>query len=79
MEKTDDIEALTDLDTEFWGLVVEGADNIAYRLAFNSLLRSLRANQKPALALIAGGACSTPKVGARLPRRSRSVTRRRLS
>lgn len=54
MERTDDIDALTDLDTEFWALVVEGADNIAYRLAFNSLIRCLRANQKPALTLIAG-------------------------
>jgi len=53
MEVTDDLDALTNLDAEFWALVVEGADNIAYRLAFNSLIRSLRANQKPALALIA--------------------------
>jgi GntR family transcriptional regulator, transcriptional repressor for pyruvate dehydrogenase complex len=53
METTDDLNALTDLDAAFWELVVEGADNIAYRLAFNSLIRSLRANQRPALALIA--------------------------
>jgi GntR family transcriptional repressor for pyruvate dehydrogenase complex len=54
MEKTDDIDALTDLDPAFWALVVDGADNIAYRLAFNSLIRCLRANQRPALALITG-------------------------
>ncbi len=54
MEKTDDVDTLTDLDTAFWALVVDGADNIAYRLAFNSLIRCLRANQRPALALIAG-------------------------
>jgi GntR family transcriptional regulator, transcriptional repressor for pyruvate dehydrogenase complex len=54
MEATDDLDDLIDLDTEFWALVVQGADNIAYRLAFNSLLRSLRANQKPALSLVAG-------------------------
>lgn len=52
MRATDDLEALTELDTEFWALVVDGSENIAYRLAFNSLIRCLRANQKRALALI---------------------------
>jgi GntR family transcriptional regulator, transcriptional repressor for pyruvate dehydrogenase complex len=52
MRRSDDLSALTDLDTEFWGLVVDGADNVAYRLAFNSLIRCLRANRKGALALI---------------------------
>jgi DNA-binding FadR family transcriptional regulator len=52
MEKTDDTEALVDLDTEFWALVVDGADNIAYRLAFNSLVRALRIHRRPALALV---------------------------
>jgi GntR family transcriptional repressor for pyruvate dehydrogenase complex len=53
MEKTDDPDALVDLDTEFWALVVDGADNIAYRLAFNSLIRSLQIHRRPALTLIA--------------------------
>ena len=54
MSNAPDLDALIDLDTQFWALVVDGADNIAYRLAFNSLIRCLRANQKPALALVAG-------------------------
>ncbi len=54
MKGTDDLATLAELDTQFWGLVVEGADNIAYRLAFNSLIRCLRANEKPALRLISG-------------------------
>ena len=54
MSDTPDLDALIDLDTQFWALIVGGADNIAYRLAFNSLIRCLRANQKPALALVAG-------------------------
>ena len=52
MARTDDTETLVDLDTEFWGLVVDGADNIAYRLAFNSLIRSLEIHRRPAMALI---------------------------
>jgi GntR family transcriptional regulator, transcriptional repressor for pyruvate dehydrogenase complex len=52
MKETDDLAALADLNTQFWGMVVDGADNIAYRLAFNSLIRCLRANEEPALRLI---------------------------
>jgi GntR family transcriptional regulator, transcriptional repressor for pyruvate dehydrogenase complex len=52
MERIDDPEALIDLDTEFWALVVDGADNIAYRLAFNSLIRALHIHRGPAAALI---------------------------
>jgi GntR family transcriptional regulator, transcriptional repressor for pyruvate dehydrogenase complex len=52
MERTDNVETLVDLDTEFWGLVVDGADNIAYRLAFNSLMRALEIHRRPAMALI---------------------------
>jgi DNA-binding FadR family transcriptional regulator len=32
-----DVHALSALDLEFWATLLEGADNIAYRLAFNSL------------------------------------------
>jgi GntR family transcriptional regulator, transcriptional repressor for pyruvate dehydrogenase complex len=32
-------EALFDLEVSFWERLLEGADNIAYRLAFNSLLK----------------------------------------
>jgi GntR family transcriptional regulator, transcriptional repressor for pyruvate dehydrogenase complex len=52
MEKADDAKALIDLDTEFWALVVVGADNIAYRLAFNSLVRALQIHRGPATVLI---------------------------
>ena len=54
MRETDDLPRLAELDTQFWGLVLDGADNIAYRLAFNSLIRCLRANEEPALRLISG-------------------------
>ncbi len=33
----DDLVGLSALDWRFWELVVDGADNVAYRLAFNSL------------------------------------------
>lgn len=33
----DDLPALQQLSMHFWELLVEGADNLAYRLAFNSL------------------------------------------
>lgn len=52
MAGTEDVEALVDLDTEFWALVVDGADNVAYRLAFNSLMRALEMHRGPALTLI---------------------------
>ena len=37
LEDVDDVESLQTHDIEFWQLLVEGADNIAYRLAYNSL------------------------------------------
>jgi DNA-binding FadR family transcriptional regulator len=52
MEGADDMFALSNLDTELWAVIVDGADNIAYQLAFNSLIRSLQANREPAMALI---------------------------
>ena len=33
----DDLVALAALDWRFWELIIDGADNVAYRLAFNSL------------------------------------------
>lgn len=33
----DDVSALAVLDWRYWELIIDGADNIAYRLAFNSL------------------------------------------
>ena len=35
-----DLEALVPLDLQFWDAVVEGADNIAYRFAFNGMRRT---------------------------------------
>jgi GntR family transcriptional repressor for pyruvate dehydrogenase complex len=36
-------DALFDLEVRFWEHLLDGADNIAYRLAFNSLLKGARA------------------------------------
>jgi GntR family transcriptional regulator, transcriptional repressor for pyruvate dehydrogenase complex len=36
----DDLEALADADLGFWDALVDGAGNIAYRLAFNGLRRT---------------------------------------
>ena len=36
-EAGDDVHRLSELDLEFWSTLLEGADNVAYRLAFNSL------------------------------------------
>jgi GntR family transcriptional regulator, transcriptional repressor for pyruvate dehydrogenase complex len=41
----DDLDRLGDLDWTFWELVVDGADNIAYRLAFNSLRDSAKSQR----------------------------------
>jgi GntR family transcriptional regulator, transcriptional repressor for pyruvate dehydrogenase complex len=49
MEGTDDLVALARLDLELWDHILEGADNIAYRLAYNSL----RATYEPVLDLVA--------------------------
>lgn len=38
----DDLSELSRLDWAFWALVIDGADNIAYRLAFNSLRNSVQ-------------------------------------
>jgi len=35
-----DLARLAELDWDFWDLVIDGADNIAYRLAYNSLRHS---------------------------------------
>lgn len=35
-----DLDALVPLDLRFWDAVVEGSDNIAYRLAFNGMRRT---------------------------------------
>ena len=49
----DDLAALAALDWRFWELIIEGSDNVAYRLAFNSL-RAGAAPVGDALHLITG-------------------------
>lgn len=41
MREVGDGTALITLELRFWDKVLEGADNVAYRLAFNSLLRGI--------------------------------------
>lgn len=48
MEAEDDIASLARLDVELWDLLVDGSDNIAYRLSFNGL----RAVYEPILELV---------------------------
>lgn len=40
MRDASDLETLAESDLRFWDTVVDGADNVAYRLAFNSLRRT---------------------------------------
>lgn len=49
MQATDDDMALFALEVRYWDTLLEGADNMAYQLAFNSMMKSLRA--MPAAAL----------------------------
>jgi GntR family transcriptional regulator, transcriptional repressor for pyruvate dehydrogenase complex len=44
------------LYAELWEHVIEGADNIAYRLAYNSLLAGLDPDSAPSRALFSGEA-----------------------
>lgn len=43
MQNTQDDQALFALEVRYWDTVLAGADNLAYRLAFNSMMKSLRA------------------------------------
>lgn len=42
MQATPDEQALFALEVRYWDALLAGADNLAYRLAFNSMLKSLR-------------------------------------
>jgi DNA-binding FadR family transcriptional regulator len=42
MGKADDDEGLFDLELKFWKLVMSGADNLTYRLAYNTVVRGVR-------------------------------------
>jgi DNA-binding FadR family transcriptional regulator len=48
-----DLAALATLDLEFWDALVEGSDNIAYRLAFNSLRRVVELAGRPLHSVLA--------------------------
>jgi GntR family transcriptional regulator, transcriptional repressor for pyruvate dehydrogenase complex len=45
-------EDLLELDQRFWQLVVDGAGNLAYQLAFNSLIRAVHSRQELSLPLL---------------------------
>jgi GntR family transcriptional regulator, transcriptional repressor for pyruvate dehydrogenase complex len=43
---TQDDETLLELDRRFWQLMLDGAGNVAYQLAFNSLIRAVHAQRE---------------------------------
>jgi DNA-binding FadR family transcriptional regulator len=45
-------EELLELDQRFWQLIVDGAGNLAYQLAFNSLIRAVHAQRELSLPLL---------------------------
>jgi DNA-binding FadR family transcriptional regulator len=86
-EARGDLEALQRLSQDFWAHLVEGADNLAYRLAFNTLrevyerswelLRPLLADELEDLASYAALAAALRRRDARsAERRARSLIRR---
>ena len=52
LAETRDEEELLDLDRRFWQLVLDGAGNLAYQLAFNSLIRAVHARRELSLPLL---------------------------
>jgi DNA-binding FadR family transcriptional regulator len=49
---TNDDEELLELDRRFWQLMLDGAENLAYQLAFNSLIRAVHARRELSLPLL---------------------------
>jgi GntR family transcriptional regulator, transcriptional repressor for pyruvate dehydrogenase complex len=45
-------EGLLELDERFWQLIVDGAGNLAYQLAFNSLIRAVHARRELSLPVL---------------------------
>jgi DNA-binding FadR family transcriptional regulator len=45
-------DELFELDQRFWQLIVDGAGNLAYQLAFNSLIRAVHAQRELSLPLL---------------------------
>lgn len=54
MGATEDLSLLARLDLDFWDLLIDAADNIAYRLAFNSLRETYEPMATSLSAVIAG-------------------------
>lgn len=54
MGATEDLSLLAGLDLDFWDLLIDAADNIAYRLAFNSLRETYEPMATSLSAVIAG-------------------------
>jgi DNA-binding FadR family transcriptional regulator len=50
----DDLERLQDLAEEFWSELVDGAGNVAYRLAYNSLRATYDASKRLLTGVLAG-------------------------
>jgi DNA-binding FadR family transcriptional regulator len=52
LAETNDDEELLELDRRFWQLMLDGAENLAYQLAFNSLIRAVHARRELSLPLL---------------------------
>jgi GntR family transcriptional regulator, transcriptional repressor for pyruvate dehydrogenase complex len=52
LAETPDADELLDLDRRFWQLMLDGAGNLAYQLAFNSLMRAVHAQRELSVPLL---------------------------
>jgi GntR family transcriptional regulator, transcriptional repressor for pyruvate dehydrogenase complex len=52
LAETSDGEELLELDERFWQTIVDGAGNLAYQLAFNSLIRAVHARRELSLPVL---------------------------
>jgi GntR family transcriptional regulator, transcriptional repressor for pyruvate dehydrogenase complex len=52
LAETRDRGELLELDQRFWQLILDGAGNLAYQLAFNSLIRAVHARRELSLPLL---------------------------
>ena len=69
----DDLDARNTIYEAFWDLIIDGADNLAYRLALNTLVTGQRCGVDARARR--GGAEPTPTPSARWPPRSQPATR----
>jgi GntR family transcriptional repressor for pyruvate dehydrogenase complex len=54
LAETTDADELLELDRRFWTRILDGAGNLAYRLAFNSLIRAVHARRELSVPLLEG-------------------------